>query len=83
MDLHSKKILRYAYDRFMTAELAIKAMKTVFLNGKDTEGILWYSDLGVQYINHVFEIYLKEGGILHSFSRKETPYVTIHKSVVL
>ena len=27
MDLHSKKILRYAYDVFMTAKLAIKAVK--------------------------------------------------------
>lgn len=41
------------------------------------------SDLGVQYINHVFEIYLKGGGILHFFSRKEPPYVIIYKSGVL
>ena len=27
MDLHSKKILRYAYDVFMTVKLAIKAVK--------------------------------------------------------
>ena len=83
MDLHSKKILGYAYDRSMTAELAIKAIKNVCLNVKDTEEILWYSDLGIQYTSHAFEIYLKERGILHSFSQKETPYVIIHKSGVL
>ena len=58
----------------MTAELAIKAIKNVCLNVKDTEEILLHSDLGVQYTSHVFEIYLKERGILHSFSRKEIPY---------
>lgn len=83
IDLHSKKILGYAYDRSMTAELAIKAIKNVCLNVKDTEEILWYSDLGIQYTSHAFEIYLKERGILQSFSRKEIPYVIIHKSGVL
>ena len=58
----------------MTAELAIKAVKNACLNAKDTDGILLHSDLGVQYTNHAFETCLKERGILHSFSRKGTPY---------
>ena len=74
MDLHSKKILGYAYDVSMTAELAIKAVKNACLNVKDTDGILLHSDLGVQYTSHAFETYLKERGMLHSFSRKGTPY---------
>ena len=74
MDLHSKKILGYAYDVSMTEELAITAVKNACLNGKDTDGILLHSDLGTQYISHVFETCLKERGILHSFSRKGTPY---------
>lgn len=49
MDLHSKKILRYAYDISITAELAIKAIKNACLNARNTEGILLHSDLGVQY----------------------------------
>ena len=74
MDLHSKKILGYAYDRSMTAELAIKAVKNTCLNVKDTEEILFHSDLGVQYTSHAFETCLKERGILHSFSQKGTWY---------
>ena len=44
------------------------------MNVKDTDEILLHSDLGAQYISHVFETCLKERGILHSFSRKGTPY---------
>ena len=43
MDFHSKKILGYAYDRSMTAELAIKAVKNACLNVKDTEGVIYTS----------------------------------------
>lgn len=46
LHLHSKKILGYAYDVSMTAELAIKAVNNACLNVKDTEGILLHSDLG-------------------------------------
>ena len=74
MDLHSKKIFGYAYDRTMIAELAIKAVKSDCLNVKDTKGILLHSDLGVQYTSHAFETCLKEREMLHSFSQKGTPY---------
>lgn len=74
MDLHSKKILGYAYDVSMTAELAIKAVKNACLNVKDTNRILLHSDLGVQYTSQAFETYLKERGMLHSFSLKGTSY---------
>ena len=74
MALHSKKILGYAYDVSITVELAIKAVNNVCLNVKDIEGILLHSDLGTQYTSHVFEECLKEKGIIHSFSRKGTPY---------
>ena len=74
MDLHSKKILDYAYDVSITLELAIKSVNNTCLNVKDTKGILLHSDLGTQYTSHAFEKYLKEKGILHSFSRKGTPY---------
>ena len=74
MDLHSKKILGYAYDTTMTAELEIKAITNAFLNVRDTKGILLHSNLEVQYTSEAFERFLKERGILHSFSHKRTPY---------
>jgi len=57
MDLHSKKIIGYAYDTSMT-ELAMQAVKNACLNVKVTEGILLHSDLGIQYTSKIFEDYL-------------------------
>lgn len=74
MDLHSKKIIGYAYDTSITAELAVKAVKNACLNAKNTNGIILHSDLGSQYTSSIFENYLKTKGILHSFSRKGNPY---------
>ncbi|WP_242847898.1 IS3 family transposase [Inediibacterium massiliense] len=74
MDIYSKKIIGYAYDKSMTAELAVKAVKNACLNVKNTEGILLHSDLGTQYTSQLFKDYLSEKGIIHSFSRKGNPY---------
>ena len=74
MDFHSKKIIGYAYDTSMTAELAVKAVKNACLNVKDTKGIILHSDLGTQYTSRVFEDYLSSKEIIHSFSRKGNPY---------
>ena len=74
MDFHSKKIIGYAYDTSMTAELAVNAVKNACLNVKNTKGIILHSDLGTQYTSHLFEDYLHSKGIIHSFSRKGNPY---------
>lgn len=74
MDFYSKKIIGYAYGKSMTAELAVKAVENACLNVKDAKGIILHSDLGTQYTSQFFEGYLKEKGILHSFSRKGNPY---------
>jgi putative transposase len=74
MDLHSKKIIGYAYDTSMSAEMAVRAVKNACLNVKVTEGILIHSDLGTQYTSKTFEDYLSLKGIIHSFSRKGNPY---------
>ncbi len=74
MDLCSRKIVGYAYDISMTAELAVEAVKNACLNVKDTAGIILHSDLGSQYTSTAFENSLAERGILHSFSRKGNPY---------
>lgn len=74
MDFHSKKIIGYAYDTSMTADLAVKAVKNACLNVKNTENIILQSDLGTQYTSHTFEDYLQSKGIIHSYSRKGNPY---------
>ena len=74
MDLYNRKIIGYAYGKNMTAELALQALKNATLNVDNTEGIILHSDLGSQYTSEVFENYLIEKGIKHSFSRKGNPY---------
>ena len=74
MDLHSKKIIGYAYDTSMSAEMAVRAVKNACINVKVTEGIIIHSDLGTQYTSKTFEDYLSLKGIIHSFSRKGNPY---------
>ncbi len=74
MDLYSRKIVGWAYDTSMTAELALKAVQNACLNVPNPEGIILQSDLGSQYTSEVFEKYLVENKILHSFSRKGCPY---------
>ena len=74
MDLCSRKIIGYAYGMSMTAELAVEAVKNAYLNVRDTEGIILYSDLGSPYTSQAFEKYLESKGIHHSFSRKGNPY---------
>ena len=54
MDLHSKKIIGYAYGTLMTIDLALKAMKNAFLNVKNTKGIVLHSDLGTQYASKLY-----------------------------
>ena len=42
------------------------------LNG--INGIIFHSDLGTQYTSRQFNALLKEKGIIHSYSKKGTPY---------
>ena len=42
------------------------------ING--TDGLIFHSDLGTQYTSREFNALLKEKGIIHSYSKKGTPY---------
>jgi len=74
MDLHTRKIIGYAYGTEMTAALAKKAVESACLNVRNTKGIILHSDLGSQYTSQLFESYMEEKQMLHSFSRKGNPY---------
>ena len=74
MDLYSRKIIGWAYDINMSAELAIKAVKNACLNVSNPEGIVLQSDLGTQYTSDIFERFLAGKKIRHSYSRKGCPY---------
>ena len=74
MDLHSKKIIGWAYDITITAELAKKAVENACLNVSEPKGIILHSDLGTQYTSDPFEEYMAKQKIKHSFSKKGCPY---------
>ena len=60
MDLYSRRIIGWAYDTSMTAELAVKAVRNACMNVSDTEGIIIQSDLGTQYTSELFHSLLKK-----------------------
>ena len=66
-----QKIIGYAYDTSMTAELAVKAVENACINVKSTEGVIFHSDLGAQYTSQKFENCMKAKHMIHSFSRRE------------
>ena len=74
MDLYSRKIIGWAYDTNMSAELALKAVKNACLNVPDPEGIILQSNMDTQYTSDIFEKYLASNRIRHSYSRKSCPY---------
>lgn len=74
MDFYSKKIIGYAYGANFTAQLAVKAVENACRNVKKTTGIILHSDLGTQYTGKIFEDFLAEKQMIHSYSRKGNPY---------
>ncbi len=74
MDLYSRKIIGWAYDTNMSADLALKAVKNACLNVANPERIVLQSDLGTQYTSDIFEKYLASNKIRCSYSRKGCPY---------
>ena len=74
MDLYSRKIIGYSYSKSATADLTCKALENACLNVKDTRGIIFHTDLGVQYTCYQFGMLVDKYDIIHSFSRKGNPY---------
>lgn len=74
MDLYSKKIIGYSYQKKMTTEIVLESIENACLNVKSTKNIILHSDLGTQYTSEILECTLSAKGMLHSFSRKGNPY---------
>ena len=74
MDLHSRKIIGYAFDKVMDTDLAIRAVKNAYECQKPSKQIILHSDLGSQYTSSKFAEYISEIKFIHSFSSKGNPY---------
>ena len=73
MDMHSKLILGYSYQKHMRKEMVLESLKQAAYKTYNTRGIIVQSDLGSQYLSYEVEEFLREYGILHSYSRKSIP----------
>jgi putative transposase len=74
MDLHSRKIIGYAFDKVMDTDLAIRAVKNAYECQKPSKQIILHSDLGSQYTSSGFAEYMSKIKAIHSFSSKGNPY---------
>ncbi|WP_431732445.1 IS3 family transposase [Clostridium botulinum] len=76
LDLHSKKIIGYAFNKRMTNDLVTKALKNAYYNqspDKDKQ-LIFHSDLGSQYTSNDLKALCKDFNIIQSFSKKGCPY---------
>lgn len=74
LDLHSRKIVGYAYARTMTTELAIQAVRNALTGIQMSQPIILHSDLGSQYTSDQFMCFAASKGLIQSFSGKGNPY---------
>jgi transposase InsO family protein len=76
LDLHSKKIIGYAFDKRMTNDLVITALSNAYYTqapDKDKK-LIFHSDLGSQYTSNDIKDLCSKFNITQSFSKKGCPY---------
>lgn len=76
LDLHSKKIIGYAFGKRMTNDLVLKALKNAYQNQKPNKNkqLIFHTDLGSQYTTNDLKELCREFNIIQSFSKKGCPY---------
>lgn len=74
LDAFSRRVIGWALDRTLEAELAVAALRLALRRRTPTAELVHHSDRGVQYASKDYTELLKEHGILISMSRKGNPY---------
>ena len=70
IDLFSRKVIGYYYDKQCTQNLVIKALSMAIMNRKPSKELIFHSDRGVQYTCKTVREILKSYKIKQSMSRK-------------
>ena len=70
MDLYSRRIVGWAMDKRMKAQLTIDALAMAYWMRKPAKGLLHHSDRGSQYACHEYRNCLNAYGMIPSISRK-------------
>jgi len=74
LDLHTRKVVGYAFGRTMTTDLIKTALQNAYDTQQPSEGLIFHSDLGSQYTSDEFTCLIHKYKMKHSFSYKGNPY---------
>jgi putative transposase len=74
LDAHSRRVIGWALEPYMTAELAIAALRMALETRQPKPGLIHHSDRGVQYACGDYTEILLNHGIQISMSRPAYPY---------
>ncbi len=70
MDLYSRRIIGWAMDKYISADLVERAMQMAITLRKPERGLIFHSDRGSQYTSQQFQKRLKKHGMKASMSGK-------------
>ena len=70
MDLHSRRIVGWAFDIQADTELVVQALQHAYRSRQPGAGLMFHSDQGCQYTSARFVDDLKNAGIAQSMSRR-------------
>jgi transposase InsO family protein len=74
LDAYSRKVIGWALDRHMEAELTLAALRMEIRERGAPAGLVHHSDRGSQYASNDYTELLKQHGIMISMSRKANPW---------
>ena len=74
LDAYSRKVIGWALDDHLRAELAVEALQKALADRSVTASLIHHSDRGVQYCAHEYVDLLRSYGVRISMSRTGNPY---------
>lgn len=74
LDAFSRRVIGWALDRTLEAELTLQALRQALVQRRPVRGLVHHSDRGVQYASRDYTQLLKDHGIQISMSRKANPW---------
>ena len=72
IDLHSRKVVRYAVAEHLRTSLIIEALAAALLTRKPPKGVIFHSDRGCRYTSKEFADFCTINGVRRSMGRRAT-----------
>ena len=74
LDLYSRKAIAYRISLKNSTQLTKGTFKLAYQLRKPQQGLIFHSDNGSNYVSKNFTAYLRQCGVVQSYSKKKTPY---------